>query len=81
MKEEILKEWQNEILKDLSKLEKGYGKKKIGIERTTGIPIDILTVLLKRLRKDGKVEIIHFFNEDTNLCDGSGYALKGWGEL
>ena len=43
-------EMKEAIIKSLSELSKGYGKRKWAIEKDTGIPVDILTVLLKQLK-------------------------------
>lgn len=65
------------ILIELSKLEKGYGNRKFHLSKKTGIPEDVLTVLLKRLKIRGKIELIMIWSENTGLPDGSGYALAG----
>lgn len=67
---------EDEILENLSDLERGFGRRKWAISKETGIPEDILTVLLKRLRLADKVEVINLFNEGTGLANGSGYCLK-----
>ena len=63
------------IILDLSTLEKGYGKRKWAISRTTGIPIDILTVLLKQLKIEGKIKLIMIWDEEDSTPNGSGYCL------
>lgn len=68
-------EMENEILANLSDLDRGYGRRKWAISKQTGIPEDILTVLLKRLKLDGKVELIMIWS--NGLPDGSGYCLQG----
>ena len=65
------------IMKDLSKLEKGYGKRKKAIEKSTGIPINVLTVLLKELKYEGEIELIMIWSETTGAPNGSGYCLTG----
>lgn len=70
-------EMENEILANLSDLDSGYGRRKWVISKQTGIPEDILTVLLKRLKLAGKVELIMIWSESTGLPDGSGYCLQG----
>lgn len=65
------------IIDNLSKLENGYGNRKWYISKETGIPEDILTVLLKRLKYQGKIELIMIWSETTGLPDGSGYCLQG----
>ena len=65
------------ILANLRTLQKGYGKRKWAIAKETGIPIDILTVILKRLKIDGKVELIMIWSESTCAPDGSGYCVTG----
>lgn len=70
-------EMENEILANLSDLDSGYGRRKWAISKQTGIPEDILTVLLKRLKLAGKVELIMIWSESTGLPNGSGYCLQG----
>lgn len=65
-----------DILKNLSDLEPGYGRRKWAISEATGIPEDIITVLLKRLKYAGKVELVVIWNERTGNPDGSGYCLQ-----
>jgi len=73
-----LTEMEQAILNNLSNVSEGCGRYKWAIAEKTGIPNDILTVLLKRLKYAGKVEIIPIWNEYTGLPAGSGYCLKGW---
>ena len=70
-------EMENSVLELLKKLEKGYGLRKWAISRDTGIPIDILTVILKRLKDSKKIELIMIFDESTCMADGSGYCIAG----
>jgi len=63
------------IILDLSTLEKGYGKRKWSISENTGIPIDILTALLKQLKLEGKIELIMIWSEEDSTPNGSGYCL------
>ena len=70
-------EMEKAILKNLSNLEKGYGRRKKIISKQTGIPEDILTTLLKRLKIDGKVELIMIWSESKGTPNGSGYCLTG----
>lgn len=70
-------EMKQAIIESLSKLSKGYGKRKWAIEKDTGIPVDILTVLLKQLKYECKVELIMIWSETTGMPDGSGYCLTG----
>jgi len=70
-------EMKQAILDCLSGLEKAYGYRKWVIEKKTGIPIDILTVLLKQLKIEGKVELIMTWDEDNGTPNGSGYCLTG----
>ena len=69
-------EMENEILSNLSDLDSGHGRRKWAISKQTGIPEDILSVLLKRLKLDGKVELIMTWSESTGLPNGSGYCLR-----
>ena len=73
----VITNMENEILANLSDLDRGYGRRKWAISKQTGIPEDILTVLLKRLKLAGKVELIMIWSEETGLPDGSGYCLQG----
>ncbi len=73
--EDVISVMENAILENLEKLEKGYGSRKHQISKETGIPEDILTVLLKRLKLKGKVELIMIWSEETCLPNGSGYCL------
>lgn len=73
--EDIISVMENAILENLEKLEKGYGSRKNKISKETGIPEDILTPLLKRLKLKGKVELIMIWSEETCLPNGSGYCL------
>lgn len=75
MFEEQLKTMEACIIDNLMDLEEGYGRRKFAISKQTGIPEDILTVLLKRLKLKGRVQIIMIWNEDTGLPNGSGYRL------
>ena len=68
---------ENAILESLSDLDVGYGRRKWAMTKRTGIPEDVLTVLLKRLRQSGKVELMNIWSESTGLPDGSGYCLAG----
>jgi len=63
------------VLMVLAGLELGYGYRKWAIMEQTGIPMDILTVILKRLKYAGKIELIMIFDESTGHPDGSGYCL------
>ena len=75
--ETMITEMENAILANLSNLKAGYGRRKWAISEQTGIPEDILTVLLKRLKLANKVELIMIWSEETCLPNGSGYCLKG----
>jgi hypothetical protein len=70
-------EMENSVLEILKKLEKGYALRKWAISRDTGIPIDILTVILKRLKDSKKIELIMIFDDSTCKADGSGYCIAG----
>lgn len=70
-------EMKQSIIDCLGKLEKGYGHRKWRMSRETGIPEDVLTVLLKQLRHEEKVQLIMIWSEDTGQPNGSGYCLKG----
>lgn len=70
-------EMKEAIINDLKKLNKGYGKRKWAIERDTGIPMDILTPLLKQLKIEGKIELIMIWSDETGMPNGSGYCIAG----
>lgn len=73
--ENIINEMEQSILDAMAELEPNYGYRKRGIVKRTGIPEDILTVLLKRLKYAGRVEIIMIWDEYSGRPDGSGYCL------
>lgn len=75
MFEEQLKVMEACILDNLSDLEDMHGRRKWAIAKQTGIPEDILTVLLKRLKYKGKVKIIMIWCEQEGTPNGSGYCL------
>lgn len=64
------------VISFLSKYDAGMACRKWHIADETGIPEDILTVILKRLKDKGKIKIARVFSEDTGLANGSGYALS-----
>lgn len=73
----VIEEMKLSIIECLATAENGYGLRKWFISKQTGITIDVLTVLLKQLKHDGKVELIMIWSEITGKPDGSGYCLKG----
>ena len=75
MFEEQLKLMESSIIDNLFALEEGYGRRKWSIAEQTGIPEDVLTVLLKRLKHQGKVKIITSWCEINGTPNGSGYCL------
>ena len=72
-----LNDMKKSIIDNLSNLDKGYGRRKFAIEEGTGIPMDILTVLLKQLKIEGKIELIMLWSESKGTPNGSGYCLTG----
>lgn len=66
---------EDAVVRELSKIEVDYAIRKWVISERTGIPEDVLTVILKRLKYAGKVELMQFFNEENGLVAGSGYCL------
>ena len=72
-----IEEMEQAVLDCLSPLENGYGMRKWAISEETGIPEDVLKVILKRLKDSDKIELIMIFSESTGMADGSGYCLKG----
>lgn len=67
---------EQDVIDYLKEKEKGYGYRKKQISKGTGIPLDILTPILKRLKYQGYIELIMIWSEDTGLPDGSGYIIK-----
>ncbi len=76
-----IEEMDAAILQLLSEQEKGYGARKWYIAKYTGIPEYLLTALLKKLKDEGKIELIMTFDEATSMAAGSGYCLKGKSEF
>lgn len=74
---ETIAQMKSDILNVLSELDQGHGYRKWHISKQTGIPEDILTVLLKQLKEAGDVELMMIWSETTGRPDGSGYCLKG----
>lgn len=74
--ESIINEMEREIINHLEKLDFGYASRKWKISTDTTIPLDILTVILKRLKLKGMIEIGMIFSEDTGLANGCGYKLS-----
>ena len=73
--EEQINQMEVAVIENLSNLEDGYGRRKHAISKQTGIPEDILTVVLKRLKLAGKIKLIMIFSESTGMPNGSGYCL------
>ena len=71
-----LKAMKLSIIESLEHLEDMYGERKSYISEYTGIPINILTPLLKELKIEGKIEIIMIWSEETLTPNGSGYCLN-----
>ena len=68
---------EKSIIDYLSTVEKGYGTSKHIISKHTDIPIDVLTVLLRRLKYKGRIELIMVWSEQTGQPNGSGYCMQG----
>ena len=75
MFEDQIKAMEQAIIENLKELGYMEGRRKWYISNKTGIPEDILTVLLKRLKIEGKVKLIMIWSESTGSPDGSGYCL------
>ena len=71
----VIAEMKQSIIVSLKTLEKGCGINKKGIAIDTGIPVDMLTPLLRQLKYEGKIELMMFWNEETGMPNGSGYCL------
>lgn len=74
--DEAIKQMEQDVLGCLMELETRYGSYKCFISQETGIPEDILTVVLKRLKDAGKIKLMSIFNEDTGMFHGRGYFLN-----
>lgn len=75
--DKFIQEAEQAIIEHLSKLEKGYGSRKWAIEEKTKIPNILLTPILKKMKEDGKIELIMLWSEQTGRPNGSGYCLTG----
>ena len=71
----LINEMKEAVIGDLKKLDEGYVKYKRSISQSTGIPVDILTVLLKQLKIEGKIRLFVIWSEKTGMPNGSGYCL------
>lgn len=71
---------EESIMRFLSSLEKGECAYKSSISKATDIPVDILTVLLKRLKENGYVELMCVWSEEEYRPDGSGYCITESGK-
>lgn len=76
MNEEFICKMELKIIKSLSKLEIGYSMRKRQISIESGIPIDFLTVFLKRMKISGKVEIILTWDKFKSTPNDSAYCLN-----
>ncbi len=75
--EAVVLNMEKAVLASLFLLPKGYGNRKWQIAEETGIPLDVLTVILKRLKNAQKIELIMIWSEQTGLPNGSGYCVSG----
>lgn len=64
------------VLDFLSSKDNDYGFRKLQISKATHIPEDILTVILKRLKYKGEIELIMIWSENTGMPNGSGYRIN-----
>jgi len=71
---------EKSIMRFLSSLERGYCANKPAIYSATHIPLDILTVLLKRLKESGHVELMCVWSEEEYKPNGSGYCITESGK-
>lgn len=65
---------EDAVLDNLRDLEPDWMKFKRAIARDTGIPTDILTVILRRLKLDGRIMLQDTW--DGGMLSGSGYRLQ-----
>lgn len=72
---DMINKMEQSVIESLSGMDKGYGMRKFYIQKKTGIPIDMLTVILKRLKLAGKIELIMIWSESNGRPNGSGYRL------
>jgi hypothetical protein len=71
---------ESAIMQYLYSLEKGECAYKSSISKATEIPVDILTVLLKRLKESGHVELMCVWSEEEYKPNGSGYCITESGK-
>jgi len=72
----IFNDMKDDIISSLSDLDDGWAMRKWEIQEETSISMNILTVLLKELKHDGKIRIMMIWNEETGLPNGSGYCIN-----
>lgn len=72
---EAISKMEEVVLLKLADLAPDQAYRKWAIAKYTGIPDDFLTVVLRRLKFAGKVEIMPIWSEQTYRPDGSGYKL------
>ena len=75
--DECISEMEDAVLFELSKLDPGFMQYKWSISEETGIPEDVLTVILRRLKYEGKIRLEGTFCEWNGMASGSGYRLTG----
>lgn len=61
--EQQIREMEQSIIDYLRDQKKGYGFRKNQISKATGIPLDVLTVLLKRLKDRGEIDLIMIWSD------------------
>ena len=66
---------EHKIIEELEKLKPGYAILKWSLAKKTNINPQLLTILLRKLRQDGKVRLMQIFSENTGFAAGSGYCL------
>lgn len=76
---EVVLSMKADILEFLDKLEPGYGHRKKAIVNETGIPMTILTPVLKEMKEEGTIDLLMIWSEDTGRPNGSGYCIKDKG--
>lgn len=59
----------------LSELEDGYAHRIFAIAKYVKADEELVRILLKELKDEGKVGLIMIFSERTGMADGSGYGL------
>ncbi len=74
--DDYIKNLKSGICLCLAELEIGYAMRKFAIAEYIKADEELVTILLKELKNENKVELMMIFSEDTGMANGSGYCLK-----